>query len=492
MSAILPLLLANQTLYSWCSHAHQLNCSTSAHQTSDQLFGTPYSALCHDFPAHLRTLTQRTRGQLGSPRELALRHTLLGYFLPTIDDKKAEETLDLITEGAIPSLKMRLGITASRVGGYHPLKLCSDCAGDEQERLGYSYWHIEHQFPSSFVCPKHARPLVFLRDVTSPVHRRYWLTPAGPHDCKLIEMRVPSETAMATLLRLARDSLELTMLPPGYLSPVRAAGGYQRLLRGRGLATTHGNLRIGKLVSLVRERYRGLEGLPGMAPLDSVGDEWPGLAASLSRRSPQPGHPLKHLLLIGAITDSWEEFVQACESGCDSTPVEHQTNPRPAKDRDLTRFKQLVAEGSMSISGASRIVGVSTTTGVQWATRLGIPFISRSKSVTPALVGEIRRLLAKGEPVGTIAMSSGVSSSVVNRILGADERLKALRSRSTFSHRKFVAHTTFSHLCRRYAHLPLSELRKLPGNGYAWLYRNDQPWLTKALRRLGRLPSIGS
>lgn len=489
MSAILPLLLADQTLYSWCGRVHQLNCSTSACQTSYRLFGTPYAALCHDFPAHLWTLTQRTRGQLGHPRELALRHTLLGYFLPTLDGKEAEETIRLITEGAIPSLKMRLGITASRVGGYHPLKLCPDCTSEEQERLGYSYWHIEHQFPSSFVCLRHARPLVFLRDTVTPVHRRYWVAPTDPKDCKLTEARVPSDTAMETLSRLARDSLKLTTLAPGYLSPARAADGYQRLLRERGLATRHGNLRIAQLVSLVRERYRGLNSLPGMASLDSIGDDWPGLAASLSRRKPQPGHPLKHLLLVGAISDSWEEFVQACEAGCESSPISQQGYSRLAKDQNVTQFKQLVIKEKMSISGASRVVGVTSTTGVQWAKRLGIPYVSRTKSVTLALVGEVRRQLARGEQVDTIATSTGASPAVVNRILGADDRLKASRSRSTFSHRRHVARTSFSRLCNNHEDLPLSELRKLPGNGYAWLYRNDRPWLSEAIRRLGRLPS---
>ena len=489
MSAILPLLLANQTLYSWCSQAHQLNCSTSTRQTSDRLFGTPNSALCHDFPAHLRTLTERTRGQLGSPRELALRHTLLGYFLATIDDEKAEEIIDLVTEGAIPCLKMRLGITASRVGGYHPLKLCPSCVDEDQERLGNTYWHIEHQFPSSFVCLKHARPLVFLRDAITPVHRRYWVTPTDRQSCELDEARVPSEAAMATLSRLARDSLELATLSPGVLSPARAAGGYQRLLRERGLATSSGNLRIGLLVSLVRERYRGLDELPGMAPLRSVRNEWPGLAASLSRRKPQPGHPLKHLLLVGAITDSWKEFLQACETDCGTAATGHQTNPRSTREADLARFKQLATDERMSISGASKAIGVSTTTGVQWAKRLGIKYVNRSKSVSSAAIGKVRKQLAEGKPVDAIAVSSGVSTSVVNRILGADDRLKALRHRATFSHKKLIARTRFSYLCKSHSRLPLSELRKLPGNGYMWLYRNDRAWLSKALHHHGRLPS---
>lgn len=489
MSAILPLLLADQTLYSWCARMHQLNCSTSAQKTSIRLFGAPYAALCHDFPAHLRTLMQETRDYLGSPRDLALRHTLLGYFLPSIDGNDAEEIISSITAGSIPSLKMRLGITASRVGGYHPLKLCRDCASEEQKRLGYAYWHVDHQFPSSFVCCKHARPLVFLLDNVTPVHRRYWLTPTDTKDCKLAEVRVPSDTALATLFRLARDSMKLAALPPGGLSTARAASGYQRLLREQSLATCHGNLRIGRIVSLVRERYRGLETLPGMAPLGSIGDDWPGLAASLSRRRPRHGHPLKHLLLVGAITDSWEEFIEACESSCVIGASHQPGKTKVRKEQETTRFEQLVVQEKMSISGASKAIGVSTTTGVQWAKRLGIPYVSRTKSVTLKIVGEVQRQLARGEQVGNIAASTGVSTSVVNRVLGANDRLKVVRSRSTISNRGKIARTSFAGLCRKHQDLPLSELRKLPGNGYAWLYRNDRPWLSETMRRFRRIPS---
>lgn len=489
MSSILPLLLADQTLYSWCSRAHLLNCSASACQTSYRLFGAPYAALCHDFPAHLGTLTQRTRGQLGTPRSLALRHTLLGYFLSTIDDAKAEELINLVTKGAVPSLKMRLGITASRVGGYHPLKLCPDCADEEQEQFGYPYWHIEHQFPSSLVCLKHARPLALLLDAVTPVHRHHWFTPTDTKCCSLSELRVPSDTAVAALLRLAGDSLKLAALPPGSLAPARAAGGYQRLLRERGLATRRGNLRLEQLVSLVRKRYQGMDTLPGMAPLASIRDDWPGLVASLSRRRPLPGHPLKHLLLVGAITDSWEEFVQACEAGCENETVSSPRHPRATKDQEVTLFKQLVTNERMSITGASKIVGVSTTTGVQWAKRLGIPYVSRTKAVTHTLVGEVRRRLARGEQVGAIAMSTGVSTTVVNRILWADERLRTSRSSSMLSRRRLVTRNHFSLLCRDHEDLPLSKLRKRPGNGYAWLYRNDRSWLSEALRHFGRLPS---
>lgn len=488
MPAFLPPLLADQTLYSWCGLVHQMNSSTSARTTCDCLFGAPYAGLCHDFPAHLGTLSQRTRGHLGSSRELALRHTLLSYFLSTVAGAEGERILDLITEGAVPSLKMRLGITASRVGGSHPLKLCPDCSGEDKVRLGYTYWHIEHQFPSSFVCLKHARPLVFLLDSTTPVHRRYWITPDDHKGTTSLEVRVPSDTAMAVLNRLALDSRDLTLLPPGTLLLTRANGGYQRLLRQRDLATKRGNLRVAQLVSLVRERYRGLEGLPGMAPLSSLRDEWPGLVASLSRRRPLRAHPLKHLLLVGAITDNWAEFMRACETGCQADGTPPRIPQRPKRDQALRRFQQSITEGMKSISQASGVAGVSRNTGVQWAKRLGISFVGRGKLVTPSLAEDIRKHLSNGEPIGTIAASFGLSCSTVNRILGADEGIQALRHRTMSTKRLLLARTGFSMSCKSHSALPLSEVRKLPGNGYAWLYRNDRLWLSQELNRIGRLP----
>ena len=489
MPANLPLLLPNQTLYSWCGQTHLLNCGTSSLQTSQQLFDAPYTALCHDFPANLQVLTQRTWGQLGSTREIALRHTLLGYFLTTIDGKEAERIIGLITDGAVPSLKLRLGITASRAGGFHPLKLCSDCAREEQERLGYSYWHIEHQYPSSFVCLTHSRPLSYLQDIATPVHRRCWMTPTDIKNCSLAEIRVPSDTAMLILSRLARDSMELAKLPPGSVSPARAASGYLRLLHQRGLATRDGNLQTWQLVSLIRERYRDLDSLPLMSPLASVEGDWPSLAASHPRRKPRREHPLKHLLLVGAIADSWDEFVLACEEGRESAAAAQQRCSHLEKNEDFIQFKQLVIEEKLSISRASKSVGVTRTTGTRWAKRLGIPYVRQSSSVTPTIVGEIRRQLAKGKRVSTIATSTGVSPAFLNRILNADERLKDSRNSVAFSRRRLIARTKFSRLCKKNKSLPLCELKKLPGNGYAWLYRNDRPWLSGASLSLARLPS---
>ena len=176
----LPALSAGETLYSWCATFHRRACNGSALATGECLFGASHAGLMHDFPSHLGTLVERTGGQIGTARALALQHTLLGYFLPFLASVRAESLLMGVTVGAIPGLKARLGILASGIGGYHPLRCFSECIKEDQEKIGWPLWHLEHQLPSVLVCCKHVRPLIQYRHHITPVHP-YTRTPVHPY-----------------------------------------------------------------------------------------------------------------------------------------------------------------------------------------------------------------------------------------------------------------------------------------------------------------------
>lgn len=492
MFGMLPVLHENQTLYSWCGLTHALNGGTCARTTSTMLFGAPYAALSHDFPSRLNALERSTRGALGCPQDIALRNTLLGYYLAIVPKPQAEQIIGLLGTGTIRYLKMLLGITASRVGGRHPLKGCEKCFADDEASRGWAYWHIEHQLPSAFVCITHHSPLFIAWDPITPVHRRHWLLPRHNHHYTRIEIQVPSNAAMDCLLRLAADSERLMKLPPAALKPDHLTRGYQRTLQESGLATKNGNLRTARLVSLIKERYRGLEDLPGLAPLKAIDDQWPGLAASLSRRISRPGHPLKHLLLIGAISGSWEQFFEACAP---QRPAKQIAAPSPVQEittaTRLNRFSELVTVHGKSLAAASHALGVSRTTGVLWAKKLKIAYTSRGRPVATKTTAKIRRLLEKGDSISSIATATGVSMTTVYRIVGADPAISEVRKTKAFSSHQAVARRNFSALCRAESDQPLRTIRSNPGNSYMWLYRNDHQWLSNKLAQQGRISSRG-
>lgn len=488
MFGMLPDLHENQTLYSWCGLAHALSGGTCARTTSTRLFGAPYAALTHDFPSRLDALDRATFGALGSPRDIALRNTLLGYYLAIAQRSRAEQIIGLLRTGAIPHLKMLLGITASRVGGHHPLKGCSQCIADDEALRGWAYWHVEHQLPSVFVCTKHNRPLFMAWDPVTPVHRRHWVLPKLSHLYSRWEVSVQNDIAQDRLMRLAMDSERWMRLPVAALEPHCLTRGYQYILRTTGLATRFGNLRIPQLVSLVRGHYRGLEELPGLSCIKVMDNTWPGLAASLSRRVPRPGHPVKHLLLIGAISDSWNEFVEACEPAPRVAESQLPSLERKAPKLDpRDRFTQLVTVMGQSVTAASHAVGVSPTTGTQWAKKLGIGYTPRTKSVSTQTLSKIRRMLARGDAISRIAAAASVSMTTVYRIVEADKDLSEKRRVNAARARLASARARFSMLYKAAPDQNLKAIRSIPGNSYMWLYRNDYAWLASKLTEQGRV-----
>jgi hypothetical protein len=91
----LPRLQPGQTLYSWCGAVHRWNGNVDVRETSRQRFGVPYAGLLHDFPFHLDALGEHTSNLMGSVRRIALRRTLLGYFLAMATEDVAQRVLAL-------------------------------------------------------------------------------------------------------------------------------------------------------------------------------------------------------------------------------------------------------------------------------------------------------------------------------------------------------------------------------------------------------------
>lgn len=480
----LPTLERNQTLYSWCAQVHAMNGASDARVTSQALFGAPYAALCHDFPSRLTYLTAYFPDAGLSEIELALRHTLLGYFLVLQPRTAAYRLLELVTDKSLPSIKMRLGITASQVGGHHPLKGCDACMIEDTNRVGYAYWHIEHQFPSTMVCTRHARPLFIAWDPVTPVHRRRWLLPVGGFGWERIDVPVSDDRQLGQLCRLAEFSTKFASCAPATFDVTQLARCYQRGLRNHGFVSAMGSLRLKTLVTEMRSRYSGLEDLSGFEALKSVTTDWPGLIGSVARTAPRRVHPLKHLLMIALVFDTWRNFLISYEEAgsCETETPSPDNKPGLADPTgDLVR---LVRNGGMSISAAARELGVTTTTATQIARRAGISFTPRRKVLKGSRLRQIKRLLRRGWPSKRVSEATGTSVVSINRLLAVDSDLKQAWQTSAFLNRRKIARNAFRATAGRYPDATVNELRQVRGCDYMWLYRHDREWLQCAIPTL--------
>ena len=480
----LPILERNQTLYSWCAQVHAMNAASDALSTSRALFGAPYAALCHDFPSRLAYLTAHFPDAEFGEIELALWHTLLGYFLVLQPRAAAYRLLALVIDGSLPSIKMRLGITASRVGGHHPLKGCDACVVEDTNRVGFAYWHVEHQFPSVMVCTRHVRPLFIAWDPVTPVHRRGWLLPVGGLGWERVEVSVRDDRQLDQLRRLAEFSTKFGSCAPATFDATQLAKCYQRGLRDHGFVTAMGSLRLKTLVDEMRSRYRGLEDIVGFEALKSVTPDWPGLVGSVARTAPRSVHPLKHLLMIALVFDTWRDFLVGYEeagSPSKETVAHEEESDPPDATEGLVR---LTKHSGMSISAAASTLGIATTTATQLARRAGIQFTPRPKVMKGARLQRIRQLLRRGWSSKRVSEATGTSVVSINRLLSADPDLKQARQTTAFLARRKIVRKSFLMLVQRYPDATVKELRRARAGDYAWLYRHDREWLRSAIPAL--------
>ena len=483
MPLCLPPLAHGQTLYSWCAQTCAWNLLPSARATSFRLFESPSAALCHDFPAHLDILVGRFPEASFDADEIALNHTLLGYFLSVQSKSIALNLLSSVRCGALPSLKMRLGITASRVGGRHPLKACDECISSDLERIGFASWHLAHQFPSAMICLIHQRPLFLASDPVSPVHRRDWLLPTSAN-WRRTDLPVLGKKQIQELLRLADYSSRLWAQGVDRFDPERLATTYQAGLRQQGLCTSGGSLRLKPLVRLASQQFKGLAALPGFEFLHSMSESDPGLLGTIARTTARRAHPLKHLLLITLAFESWADF-----EGAYDAPSARSAPPEPSPiemDSLAERLRVLVATEHLAITKAARKLGASPTKALELARRESIPFVARPKKLRGPVLTKLRAQLERGTTVAVACKNTGLSNVTISRLLASNPELQRLWTSARLEQERARARSAFRNAARSSKSMLVSSIRTTAGSKYWWLFAHDRKWLSQETARITR------
>lgn len=483
---VLPTLAARETLYSWCATVHRRSVSGNVLVTSRRLFGSSYSGLLHDFPARLGELARRTEGRVGAPRDLALKHTLLGYFLPFIGAASGEAILAAVEAGAVPDLKTRLGIPASGIGGYHPLRWCPECVRRDRHDTGWPIWHLDHQPPSTLVCTEHQRPLMQTWHTISPVHRREWLVPEGSSSEPRYEVKIRDDKTLAILLRLARLSADVFELEPGWLDPSATSRIYRTWAANNGAVTSGGSLRLAAVQGQLQPSLSLLnQAFEDLGPV-SCTLHLPGILSSVMRSTPKPAHPTKHLVLMALMFEQQVGLPDITSAVLSAEKTEECYRAAPAEHgqlRELDAVRALFLElvgTRQSVRSAAIEVGVSATTGVRWAVQAGVSFTSRAKSMKGDILAGIVAALSKGVDRVDVSRDFGVSVASVNRLLSTSH---ALRDKWVDARHEHARRSHRAAIQAAYAQDPQCtqrELRARHGASWTWLYRHDRKWLIAA------------
>jgi hypothetical protein len=307
-----PVILPDETIYSWCARFHRLNGGGDVRATSQLLFGHLTAGLGSDFPFHLAHFHKITRGGIGSLSDLLMRRTLYGFYAPFLPAHVKDDVRRyLLYGGRSGELHRTLGLSRAGLGLINSLKFCADCVAEQQSRHGCAWWMASHQPPSSFFCRVHYQ---WLR--VADMSLRLGLMDGY---C-LPEARASVSVANGLHASLSRCS-QLTRLDEwgNYIrqrDSLQFAGellrqSYRRQAKTRGWVTFDGDVRSQELRDALLVYYGNILQLFPKALLGDLAGVKGGFLATLLRNSPSRHHPMKHLLLLSFLFETPEDFMAA-------------------------------------------------------------------------------------------------------------------------------------------------------------------------------------
>ncbi len=329
----------DELLYSVCARFHERVQYPNKKHTIRELFGDEAAIAVVDLPSNLRNLTLALPA--GSPytvEKLIYQHTLLPYFAPFLHPKQFRQVSADMEGSRGPAIHMRSGLMASVVQPPEWLRFCPECAQEDKQQFGESYWHRLHQIPGVEVCPKHqVRLLDSQVRVQNPATRHEFITAGQGIKLPKSQSYTLKDLHHNILLKIAQNAawlLEEHISPLGLTILLKR---YRELLAERNLATYNGRVRVSKLLEEFKRFYPEdlLQRLQCKIDTESE-HNW---LLRLVRSPKGSQHPLRHLLLIQFLGHNAESFFKL--------PKQFKpfgTGPWPCLNRTSNHFRQSVIE----------------------------------------------------------------------------------------------------------------------------------------------------
>ena len=473
--------LEDETLFSLVSRYHRISGNRLASTTCRAFFGHTRQGSAHDFPCRLDEFTRNTQGCFGSTESLIDSRTVLPFFFPLSSPELIADAIASMRSNAIGSLKYKLGLLTSRFGAAFPLKACASCMDFDRAESGVAYWHREHQLPGVWVCAKHECLLLQSTMKATGRLRFGWHLPEERRLVAAFENPSfgPSLEPAHAIARLARAAVAWAQLPKGFRFDIsRLERCYRERLVRYGLASSAGRLQNSALARSFLDISRQLAVAPELQCFATTLEEARSQATRFFHRTSSVGHPLRHLMVVAWLFESWDDFIGQYAH---IEPTEESRDPgseNAAESRDVLPTAVDYQPGQ-SARETARNLGVDVATAMVRLARAGIAVERRPKKIGREMRNRMIVKLRAGCDKSEICSAFGVSDSSVNRLLhtevGLYDAWLVARSRRA----KTAARKDWDKQLTACPLSPIAELRAIEPAVYAWLYRHDRAWLAE-------------
>nr|WP_284144058.1 TnsD family Tn7-like transposition protein [Ottowia testudinis] len=162
--------------------------------------------------------------------------------------------------------------------------------------------------------------------------------------------------------------------------------------------------------------------------------------------------------------------------------------PDPRKDQLAS-----LLQAGLTVTRASRELGVDTNTGMAWAAEQGFTIRRRPKVLTSEVRKKVIRLLKRGVHKAEAATAGNVSVETITSLLRSEVGLHQAWKDAQFEGNRRRNRRRWVRWVSANPHSGVKAARLAEPAVYAWLYRNDRTWLaaqTVSMERVTRNPRI--
>jgi hypothetical protein len=478
--------LPDETAYSLASRHHRLSGNLHANRTAKQLFGHARGGYPHDLPAGLGHLSATADGNLGTAESIALRHTVLPFFLSFASTQTREDALAAMTSASLGPLKARLGLPASQFGAMANLKACAQCMLADVQRYGVSYWHVSHQIPGVWICSDHQLCLAYSVSRRAGLGRFDWQLPTSSDLEKIQPRSCASLDRLGQLSLASSGAYERGLAGPKNEDDVR--GTIVRGLSARHLASETGRLKSTSAASALADAFGTLSFCPDVAGINLQPSALYARLHSMIA-DPDRGHPLSLVVLLSYVFEGWPRFDVTTRSKLAVT-----SSQLPIQDGPVALSNRLASyiTSGLSVRAAACEAGVSIAAAQAALARAGHVLARRPSKLRGKTLERALHALWRGLDVHQVAKFTNVAELTIRRLVSTTVGLKAHREAILFSKQRQGARDAYTAALLTARSIPHTSARALAAKDHAWLYRNDRAWLVgthQAVRTPQRRPS---
>lgn len=456
---------------------------SEASNTNHVLFDEKRVGSQHDLPSGLSALTRNTTMRLGDAERIATERTLFRYYHRFLTEEDEHTSITEMSSTNVHHLKFRLGIIASRFRANHPLKACPTCMRLDVERHGWSYWHIQHQYPGVWACPDHGVPLQESTQKSTGIGRFQWLLPKADElrswSAEIYSMFAVEAPHLQNLTEIICELIDNQEHQTRYKA-ADLLKTYRFELERRGWATRGGNLKLVPIAESYLQYANRIRFIPEFQALPENLDSSVAQIGRLLRPLRSRTHPLRHFHTIHWLFGDASNFLHSFQIATISASIDK--GPERSSEYALSQptklgFKQLQIFTPPLPSTQPVIAGEGLDIPLDKNIRdIRIQTKHCSKRSLDELKKAVTQALLMGTNEDEVAKNFNLPIAVVVELFRSEVGFYNTKHATEYTKIRAGHRATWLQALESHGTLGIKAMRSEAPASYIWLYRHDQKW----------------